>query len=83
MGILPASLISGALVVTDRMQENISRVPLSLPENGQLKLSASISFVQCGQKKYSTREDIIESVETLLAKLDQETSNKTVYSRDI
>jgi diguanylate cyclase (GGDEF)-like protein len=81
--LLPETVISGALIVANRLQKNISRVPLSLPENGQLELSASISFVQCGKNKYSTREEIIESVETLLAKLDRETSNKTVYSQDI
>lgn len=83
MLLLPETLLSGAAVVAERLKNNISSVPLSLPGSEQLVLTVSMSFVQCGQNDYSSRSEIIASVENMLAKIDKSSGNKTVYSREL
>lgn len=83
MLLLPETMLSGASVVSERLKKNIGSVPLSLPGGELIKLSTDIRFVQCGQKDYLSRDELIAAVEGTLEKSDKESRNKTEVPQDV
>jgi len=80
MLLLPETSTSGAIIVANRLLKNISSVPLSLPGNGQQKLSVSISLLKYDHNNQISREKITESLENLLSKNVE--NNSIVYTRN-
>lgn len=82
MLLMPETLLSGATVVAERLKKNISSVPLSLAGGELIKLSASMSIVQCSHNEFASREELIAAVEGMLKKSEKKSRNQTVISGD-
>ncbi|MBC8497299.1 MAG: diguanylate cyclase [Anaerolineales bacterium] len=82
MLLLPETTLSGATVVAERIRQNVSSVPLGLPDEIQLQLSASMGFVQASSRDFISVDDLITEAENSLAKAEQVGGNHIVFAWD-
>lgn len=78
--LLPETSLAGASVVADRIRKNVNSVPLRLPDNDHLILSASMGFVQSGQEQATTLNSLIQAAENALARAGQVGGNHIVFA---
>ena len=82
MLLLPETTLSGATVVAERIRQNVCSVPLGLPGEVQLQLSASMGFIQASSQEFMSVDDLIADAENSLAKAEQAGGNHIVFAWD-
>ncbi len=78
--LLPETSLAGASVVADRIRKNVNSVPLLLPGKEHIPLSASMGFVQSGQEKITTFDNLIHAAENALSRAGQVGGNHIVFA---